>query len=284
MNQFVVAARAQMLLDDPQKHATLHRRWDGNRSAPYGGFYVNENIQLELYEHVPGGSKVHLGQRFDAWYHALSLPTAQRDRRLSREERLLSEAGNFTSGRRTSVSEDARNPSLRRLSLEQRQSAHDHQSNRTQDRSSPASVAGAAHAVLGNRLLGTQEAARQRADEESQQREAEAAADEAAQHLLEIRARIPTNITIRETLKPWTNFSQATQGRLEARALGIFLPDSCISSQGSKELRAPLMSARGCILLLYSNRCRISALNLGTSMKIGVGDLRSTSGKKIAFH
>ena len=56
MNQLVVAARAQMLLDDPQKHATLHRRWDGNRSVPYGGFYVNENIQLELYEHVPGGS------------------------------------------------------------------------------------------------------------------------------------------------------------------------------------------------------------------------------------
>ena len=180
MNQFVVAARAQMLLDDPQKHATLHRRWDGNRSVPHGGFYVNENIQLELYEHVPGGSKVLLGHRFDAWYHALSLPTAQRDRRLSREERLLSEAGNFTSGRRTSVSEDARNPSLRRLSLEHRQSAHDHRSNRTQDRSSPASVAGAAHAVLGNRLLGTQEAARQRADEESQQREAEVAADEAA--------------------------------------------------------------------------------------------------------
>ena len=40
------------------------------------------------------------------------------------------------------------------------------------------------------------------------------------------------------------------------------------------------MSARGCILLLYSNRCRKSALNLGTSIKKGVGDLRLTSGKK----
>ena len=29
MNQLLVAARAQMLLDDPQKHATLHRRWSG---------------------------------------------------------------------------------------------------------------------------------------------------------------------------------------------------------------------------------------------------------------
>ena len=213
--------------------------WNTSREGIYGGYYVNAATQLSLYDAFPGASHIELEPLLGTWYHALT-PQHQPRRSLSTQERLIQEGGDFAGGRRRSISEGARYTTARR----QDNSAHSAQLRSGTRARRPPTRPGATlpapppppgptrREVREAAAEAARQSAALRADATDQQRGAEDTAELGGVQGLADRVRFQ-NHQHNATIRPWAVEAHAAQARLEARSLGIILPEECRLSSSS---------------------------------------------------
>ena len=59
------------MLQNPEFQVN-QQQWNDGRTAMYGGFYVESEVQERLYEFAPLWSRFQIDPRFGPWFHDLT--------------------------------------------------------------------------------------------------------------------------------------------------------------------------------------------------------------------